>query len=547
MARTEKERDSWSPADPASIPRPPPGLLRRGLTLCISAGTRLTILGTTSVTAVTSVISALSRLFTFLLSGAAVFALGFSGWLLAAAVNQDTLTISPFSVPNAWTERGYSGFVIAERIRDSMQRIALEAEADPEDGGAGVTTQENGSLVPVMQPLTVSLKTETPNITVPTIGVSLETVASAVRTYLGVGNARLVTGDLADFNGELSIRVRMDGQMVLASDAGLAQMDPEYLIERAAHALVDATNPYLLAVIAHRKNEQRGYEMAGSIIRRRPPNDENVIQARILQGVIHLNRKEFEQAEQILRPLAQLEGQVATPRNVLALAASVNLGVALGQMQKHADAIALYDDLDRRFGTSADRMIRVFVASARVDKAYRLVRLGRAADAIALYDRVDRDFGSQTTQAMQAVVADAMLGKGLAYGELGQTQAELASYDALVRRFGASHSGASRKFVFWAMVNKGLRLGALGRVQEAIAVYDDLIARFDIASEPVLRDLVAKALFTKGLRLAELDRGAEATAAYDDLIARFGTSPQGVLAEIVALARQLKERAQAAR
>ena len=80
-------------------------------------------------------------------------------------------------------------------------------------------------------------------------------------------------------------------------------------------------------------------------------------------------------------------------------------GITLGQLYKPQDEIAVYDELDRRFGADATPVVRKQVASGLVNKGVTLGQLDRSQDAIAVYDELDRRFGADTTLAVSELVA----------------------------------------------------------------------------------------------------------------------------------------------
>src|SRR5882724_11438172 len=74
--------------------------------------------------------------------------------------------IEPMAVPKTLIDRGYSPEVSAQRFRDAMTKYA-------------------NSINTRMQRSEVALHRELPNITVPTIGMSLDAVMSSIRTLIG--------------------------------------------------------------------------------------------------------------------------------------------------------------------------------------------------------------------------------------------------------------------------------------------------------------------------------------------------------------------------
>jgi hypothetical protein len=66
-----------------------------------------------------------------------------------------------------------------------------------------------------------------------------------------------------------------------------------------------------------------------------------------------------------------------------------NKGVTLAGLGPPADALAAYDELDRRYGTDPTPALREQAANALYNKGVTLGGLGRPADALAAYDELD--------------------------------------------------------------------------------------------------------------------------------------------------------------
>ena len=84
--------------------------------------------------------------------------------------------------------------------------------------------------------------------------------------------------------------------------------------------------------------------------------------------------------------------------------ALVDEAVSLGALGRDAEAIAVYDDMVRRFGTAGEPTLRQQVAMALVNKGDTLDDLGRVAEASAVFDEVFARFGAADEPALKEVV-----------------------------------------------------------------------------------------------------------------------------------------------
>ncbi|MGY8660836.1 tetratricopeptide repeat protein [Bradyrhizobium sp. UFLA05-109] len=234
-----------------------------------------------------------------------------------------------------------------------------------------------------------------------------------------------------------------------------------------------------------------------------------------------------------------------------AAVAQTDRGTA-AQSSRSDEEIARYDDIVRRFGTSDEASSRVKVAEALRYKAMTLGYSGYKAiiranpgkrneafnEAIAVCDDLVRRFGTATEPALRKEVAEALVYKGNALGLLDRNDEEIVAYDDVVRRFGAASEPGLREQVAEALRWKAMTLASPGRgseaFNEALTVYDDLVRRFGTASEARLREEAARALNEKSDALKRFDRNEEAIAVYDDVVRRFGAAKEKGLREEVA-------------
>ncbi|MBI2679372.1 MAG: SIR2 family protein [Candidatus Solibacter usitatus] len=216
--------------------------------------------------------------------------------------------------------------------------------------------------------------------------------------------------------------------------------------------------------------------------------------------------------------------------------ALVNKAITLGTLNRNEDAIAVCEEVTRRFGDATELALRQQVATALSIKAFRLGALNRGQEEIAAYDEVTRRFGDATDLVLRERIARALFNKALTLGTLKRSQEEIAAFDEVTRRFGDATELALREPVAKALVNKAFRLGTLDRNEEAIAVYDEVARRFGDATELPLCQQVAMALLNKSFRLGKLNRNEEAIAVCDEVTRRFGDATQLALRERVAKA-----------
>ena len=188
------------------------------------------------------------------------------------------------------------------------------------------------------------------------------------------------------------------------------------------------------------------------------------------------------------------------------------------------EALAIHDEVVRRFGESENPALLESVTKTLFLKGLTLGGWNRHEEALAIYDEMVRRFGESEIPTVLEPVAQALFLKGLTLVTLNRPEAALAACDEVVHRFGESETPILLEPVAMTLVNKGVTLVTLYRLEEALAAYDEVVRRFGESETSALLEQVAKALFLKGLTLGGLNRPKEALAIYDEVVRRFGES-----------------------
>jgi tetratricopeptide (TPR) repeat protein len=215
-----------------------------------------------------------------------------------------------------------------------------------------------------------------------------------------------------------------------------------------------------------------------------------------------------------------------------------NRAVDLGERQDQTDsAMSLYDELDRRFGADKRLAVRVPVARALRNKAHHLEELSRTDEAEAVYDTLDGRFGYDTRGEIREQVAMALFEKAMMFGDIDEhADRSFAVYDELSRRFAKDKRSAIRQYVAEALLNKALDLAHSGDLEAAITVFDELDERFGSDKNGEIRVHVAVGLLSKGIALGQLDRLEDEIVAYGELDQRFALESNFEIRSCVAAA-----------
>lgn len=149
------------------------------------------------------------------------------------------------------------------------------------------------------------------------------------------------------------------------------------------------------------------------------------------------------------------------------------------------------------------------------------MNLNRIEDALAVYDEVGRRFGQSDFPVILESVAKALANRGFILGELNQPEDAMAAFDEVVSRFGESDVPAILEQVGIALYNKGVTLIRLNREEDALSTYSEVANRFRMTDHSVLRALAGYALVEKGeleCRCEQYDTTVETVSQALDLL-----------------------------
>jgi tetratricopeptide (TPR) repeat protein/energy-coupling factor transporter ATP-binding protein EcfA2 len=228
--------------------------------------------------------------------------------------------------------------------------------------------------------------------------------------------------------------------------------------------------------------------------------------------------------------LTAFQWATESPSTEITAIAKFNLGVTLSQLNRPADAIAVYDEVIEEHGGNTALLEQV--ARAMVNKGFALVKLERHREAIAVYEEVLRRFGDASEIGLREQAAAALVNQGIALTEVGDLERAIATFDLVQQRFGEAPEEGLREQVATALINKGMTLNETDRPDAAIAVYDEVSDRYANAPEAALQRLVAEALSNSGAALAALGRQEDAIATYGQVVDRYAEAPDQGLSRL---------------
>ncbi len=236
--------------------------------------------------------------------------------LLVQEVSRRTTTIEPISVPPKLAERGYTSEVAARLLRDGMNGVIGKASAP---GPA------------------LSMRSDLPDIVVPTVGLSLGTISAHIRALIHSGRRTVISGEIGLTDGIYSLRLRINGQPVLLQRPFAAERPDAW--EDAAAVVIRETAPYLAMWALDDTDPGSAVLLARQVISAFPQGDENISWAYVLYGSHLLEYYDAEHAEEAFRMVLKTDPKIAI--------AHAYLGNALTAQQKYSEAVNEYQEAIR--------------------------------------------------------------------------------------------------------------------------------------------------------------------------------------------------------
>lgn len=236
--------------------------------------------------------------------------------------------------------------------------------------------------------------------------------------------------------------------------------------------------------------------------------------------------------------------RASTPQEGEAL---LKQGERLLEQRKHDEAIAIFDDIDKRLRDAPDAASRVLVAGALGRKGLALVeKNGYRAKAVEVWEEANRRYGEDTNPAMRAIISQLVFNKletlvgfsirGPEDEREADFNAALATFDVFDKRYGHDKNPEIRRVAALAFMQKAMALSrwlktgpssglddlSPYRTRDAIAAIDESVRRYGDDESSEVREVVSNAIYWKGQLMYGGGNINDEIAVYDELDRRYG-------------------------
>ena len=219
----------------------------------------------------------------------------------------------------------------------------------------------------------------------------------------------------------------------------------------------------------------------------------------------------------------QLKASTVEENLELFAAALTNKATAYRYMKRKKEAIAILDEVIRRFGTSYAPILITAVVMAFCKKAVELREQDQQKEALAICNEVIHRFELGGVASLPLLIAVVLHLRGLLFQDLGQLEDALDNWGEIIERFGAIDSTVGFLFAIKALIGKCTILTRLNQREEALEVYDELLRR-SMHSDYATADLIGNSLATKCILLDAIGRKEEGIAFRDEMVQQLSDS-----------------------
>ena len=234
----------------------------------------------------------------FVLALSGVIAVVVIAILLIQGLTRRTIALQPIAVPKELADRGYAPDVAASRLRDAMNAVVARSLAPkgPE----------------------IALRGDVPDIVVPTVGMSIDSVVTAIRGFLHSNRRRTVSGEFTIADGRLWLRLRLDGVQIYSSRAGGDVQRPDELLETAVLHLFGEIDPFVAALylFTYKDDAAQALVILDTLPQNQPTSDWNAADPYLVKAWIYNDRGKYTEAMAAADQAVRLEPQYAPAHNI---------------------------------------------------------------------------------------------------------------------------------------------------------------------------------------------------------------------------------------
>jgi tetratricopeptide (TPR) repeat protein len=257
--------------------------------------------------------------------------------IVIKALRERAIAVDPIAVPKSLADAGYTPDVASHRLRDALKRYGQDSPPQ--------TTQMTKTPLEVA---TIQVKGDLPDIVLPTIGLSIDSIAAYVRTFGSNNRHKSISGEITVAQDKLWLRLRRNGTEFYRSDVGVDPANTDDLFAMAASKVYEATEPYVVAEKSVISNPVYARNLAQQIIDKGPEEDpENIAPSHVLIGTTLLNEGNFKEAADECNKALELDSHLWAAHEILGKALLAQGRTTEGEEEYQKAVIEIRGAIDR--------------------------------------------------------------------------------------------------------------------------------------------------------------------------------------------------------
>ncbi len=217
-------------------------------------------------------------------------------------------------------------------------------------------------------------------------------------------------------------------------------------------------------------------------------------------------------------------------------AALIRKGIVLLALDRTDDALAANDEAITQFGQSDLPSLAEKVVGAFFFKGFTLFARDRMSEALDALGEAERRLRSNDAPEAFLLIVFCCLLRGFVLDRLGLEEEALAAWDDSVEFFARTETPEFSELEAIALAQKATALAGLGRLEEALDTWAGALRRYEAVESPMFPEIAAQALVDRAHMLGKIDRIDEALAEYNEFIQRYGNVDAPELLDLLASA-----------
>jgi tetratricopeptide (TPR) repeat protein len=208
---------------------------------------------------------------------------------------------------------------------------------------------------------------------------------------------------------------------------------------------------------------------------------------------------------------------------------------------KYIQSQKTFDEVVTKFGNREEAKLAIKVANAFWYKGHVLEKAKQFKDAFLNYEQVVKRYGDRKEFELSKITASALCDMGNILLESNNLEGAFEIFENVIRHFGKQKEPDFAESLAEAFYGRGIIFRKSNRHQDALKTFEELISKYAFSDRGFRVGPVAKAFLGKGLSQCELGHFEAAIKTFDEIIEKYGSGKTApIFEDLVTQARENK-------